>query len=168
MDRQRKPRSQTRGSDLMETRNLLAEAVATLERLTSSQPDLAPVSSRTFSQPQPPVSSHLVSNSARPTQDGRTHARSERLNLFRSRTVNWNSSRRPSSSRNKRKISTWQHDFICLAKTHTTSPPSPLEKGILLQAGLGLQRLSLTDCNDSELFHSELLEAFPKLHDAGG
>ena len=102
--------------------------------------------------------------------------RSERLQLFRPRPFSWSSSSfsghgrgsRHSSYKNKRRVATWQHDFVCLARMDTNSPPSPLGRGILLQAGLGVKRIIFADCHDSEIFHSEILEEFPKLRDAGG
>ena len=187
-----------RGPDLRETRDLLTEAVATLDRLSNAQvstqpatnaaagqPDHQPPDPRTRAVPvQPPSGPAARSDQRSSSHNQGRHTtlsqcdrvRSERLQLFRPRPFSWSSSSfsghgrgsRHSSYKNKRRVATWQHDFVCLARMDTKSPPSPLERGILLQAGLGANRIIFADCHDSEIFHSEILEAFPKLRDAGG
>ena len=39
------------------------------------------------------------------------------------------------------KIIMWEHEFICLADTRQTIPPSPLEKAELINAGLGPKKI---------------------------
>ena len=59
-------------------------------------------------------------------------ARNERLALFRPGSFlaqNYKRSRKnPPVLKFKKKLSYWQHDFICLAKTGQDKPPSPIEK----------------------------------------
>ena len=62
----------------------------------------------------------------------------------------------------------WNHDFICLARNDQDTPPSPMERAKLMQAGLGLKKLTFFEDIDNESFHQELLEAFPNLSEAGG
>ena len=62
----------------------------------------------------------------------------------------------------------WQHDFLSLANIDQVSPPSPMERAKLMQAGLGLKSLSFPDCCGSDYFHQELIDAFPRLQEAGG
>ena len=47
-------------------------------------------------------------------------------------------------------------------------PPSSQEKAELMQAGLGLRSLSLTDSTDPDVFMREIMEAYPKLQNVGG
>ena len=42
----------------------------------------------------------------------------------------------------KKKLSYWQHDFICLAKTGQDKPTSPIEKAELVRASLGHKNLA--------------------------
>lgn len=90
----------------------------------------------------------------------------ERLSLFqpnqRSRSV---SSRKPKTTR-KRKM--WEHPFVCLASKAQSSPPGPIDRGHLIQAGLGEKLLSFVDIDDAEMLHENLLQAFPRLREGGG
>lgn len=94
---------------------------------------------------------------------------SERLNIFRP-GGNLQRSRSASSSRRnkKRKIQTWEHTFICLSKMSQCSPPSPMDRGRLMQAGLGAKSLCILEHTDAEDLHHELLDLFPKLQAGGG
>lgn len=68
----------------------------------------------------------------------------------------------------KTKISMWEHEFICLADINQSTPPSPMEKAELINAGLGPKKICLFEHGEAFEFHDELLHAFPKLADAGG
>lgn len=68
----------------------------------------------------------------------------------------------------KKRASLWSHDFVCLAKRTQSKPPSSLEAGELLRAGLGKKHLSFYHNSDSSEVHIEILEAFPQLSTAGG
>ena len=64
-------------------------------------------------------------------------ARNERLALFRPGSFlaqNYKRSRKnpPVLKCKKKKLSYWQHDFICLDKTGQDKPPSPIEKAELV------------------------------------
>ena len=62
----------------------------------------------------------------------------------------------------------WQHSFVCLADVQQTRVPTPLEKARLVQAGLGQKEIAFLEHGESSEFHEELLDAFPKLKQAGG
>lgn len=67
------------------------------------------------------------------------------------------------------KHSSWTHKFVCLASTSQERVPSSANKEDLLLAGLGEKKVVIpdVDCTIQD-FHDVLLEAFPKLKDAGG
>ena len=94
--------------------------------------------------------------------------RDERRELFRPRPYNSSWQGRGRKGPSKRKITMWHHDFICLASTGQDTPPSPMDRALLMQAGLGLKHLSFPECSNSEMIHQDLVEAFPKLKEAGG
>ena len=62
----------------------------------------------------------------------------------------------------------WEHTFICLANKTQSSPQSPMEKGQLIQAGLGGKLLCMFEHCDADELHHELLNTFPKLRAGGG
>lgn len=68
----------------------------------------------------------------------------------------------------KKRLSVWTHDFVCLASTAATKPPTSLEAGQLIRADLGKKQLSMMEDGDSTELHSELIDAFPKLQEGGG
>lgn len=68
----------------------------------------------------------------------------------------------------KKRVAVWTHDFICLAMTDQQKAPSAFHRSQLITAGLGKKSLSLFEFGDSTDFHTEVIEAFPKLKDAGG
>ena len=80
----------------------------------------------------------------------------ERYSLFRLSAQPFRPKCHPKPKK-KKKVSLWQHDFICLSHTWENKVPSPMEKANLIRAG----RLSPE-------FHDDLLHAYPKLNDAGG
>lgn len=51
----------------------------------------------------------------------------------------------------------WEKVFISLAHVGQTFAPTPLEKADLIQAGLGMASLLLTEHEDSWVFHDELV-----------
>ena len=92
----------------------------------------------------------------------------ERLDIFRPRQRSRSASV-PRKSRNmKKKAKIWDHHFFCLASKTQCSPPGPIDRGHLMQAGLGGKSLSFMETSDAEMFHEDLLDAFPKLHTGGG
>lgn len=97
---------------------------------------------------------------------GRSSYQRERLNLFRPKPYARAGARGQKGS--KKKIAMWEHDFCCLATTTQDTPPTPLQKAQLFQAGLGMKTLRFLDSSDAGFFHEDILEAFPKLEDAGG
>ena len=68
----------------------------------------------------------------------------------------------------KKKAKIWEHQFVCLASKTQCSPPGPIDCGHLIQAGLGGKTLSFVETSDAEMFHEDLLDAFPKLRTGGG
>ena len=85
----------------------------------------------------------------------------ERIDIFqpyhRSRSASL-----PRRSRNmKKKAKIWEHQFVCLASKTQCSPPGPIDRGHLIQAGLGGKTL---ETSDAEMFHED---AFPKLRTGG-
>lgn len=68
----------------------------------------------------------------------------------------------------KVKLSMWEHEFICLSSTDEVSPPSPMDKALLIRAGLGPRKLSLFEYGESFEFHETIMSAFPRLTEGGG
>ena len=155
--------------DLQATRDLLARAVERLDHMgTQQQPP------RERSQQVQVGRAYPYNPIPGPSQ--------ERLSLFQSHgtaagtrffsgTFRGGYNRRlpacaPKSK--KKKIAMWQHSFVCLADVGQTRVPAPLEKAKLMQAGLGQRDVAFLEFGGSSEFHLELLEAFPKLKQAGG
>ena len=77
----------------------------------------------------------------------------ERLDIFRPRQRSRSASV-PRKSRNmKKKVKILEHQFFCLASKTQCSPPGPIDRGHLMQAGLGGKSLSFVDTSDAEMFH---------------
>ena len=141
-------------------RSLLLRAVESLDNCNTENPpkqlQLSPLgSSATSSEPVPGPSS-LV--------------RTERNRLFNF-GFRRKSSKRPASTlptKFKKKLHTWCHDFVCLSSTRATKPPSSLETADFIRAGLGRKQLTLFEGDGSFELHSEIMQAFPRLHDGGG
>lgn len=68
----------------------------------------------------------------------------------------------------KVKLSMWEHEFICLSSTTRMTPPSPMDKALLIRAGLGPRKLSLFEYGESFEFHDSIMGAFPRLSKGGG
>ena len=91
----------------------------------------------------------------------------ERVDLFRPyyRSASGSTSRK---SRHAKKAKIWEHQFVCLGSKTQCSPPGAIERGHLMQAGLGGKSLSFMETSDAEMLHEDLLDAFPKLRTGGG
>ena len=154
------PLRQTRGA-LSQAATLLTPPVTT----TQSLPGRPTYSQRFSGQQQsyqgpstqwyrPPYSRH----SPYPVQSS-----AERLNIFRPRSQD-----RRQRSRQAKKWKPWEHTFCCLAVKTQRLPPGPMQRGKLMTAGLGEKFLVFNEDADAEEVHFELLQAYPKLHTAGG
>ena len=62
----------------------------------------------------------------------------------------------------------WEHEFICLSSTTRMTPPSPMDKALLIRAGLGPQKLSLFEYGESFELHDSIMSAFQRLSEGGG
>ena len=131
-------------------RQILSQAIAQLDRIETTEYN-SPVPART-------VSPQVQSNS------------SDRMRLFRQLRPQYSSG--PKSVRpplkKKLHITKWRHEFVCLADKEQDLPPNPVQRAILLQAGLGSKCISFVECEDPDPFHRDLLGAFPKLIEGGG
>ena len=127
------------------------------------------------SQPGPSQSSNRFlpgsSSSRRPFQ--LQSAKQERHSLFRSSTGFIQSSggtargKQPKAKKPK-KMAIWKRSFVCLSQAGQDYVPGSVEKAELHNSGLGCKQLSLFEYGSSWEFHDELVEAFPKLANAGG
>lgn len=139
--------------DLRETRHLLTQAVARLDRVS-------PAEGSTSS-----AGGDGGATSEQPAEE-RPSFQHERRALFR---PHFQFTRKPDiKRRKKRKLVTWEHEFTCLSSTTQCRPPGSMEKAKLIQAGLGAKTLSLLEISDGEGVHHELMEAFPGLREGGG
>lgn len=68
------------------------------------------------------------------------------------------------------KCTPWSARFVCLANTDAQHVPCTVaQKEVLVEAGLGEQKVDIPDVNCSaQEFHQQLIKAFPKLSSAGG
>ena len=164
---------------------LLLEAVESLTHATSNAPSRAnPGSSVTQSTPNAPSpadpgSSDSTESASGPSGSSATNESSgsallrERNRLFnfgfRRRGGECSSTRGVKAPRSKKKrLATWNHDFICLSSTSCTKVPSGIEMAQLIKGGLGRKQLMLFEYNGAADLHSEILHAFPILRDGGG
>ena len=132
-------------------RNLLMQAVESLQD-TGTGPVGRPNMTAPQSEPQ--------------TSSSQSHTQSmlsERNRLFKR-----SGGKKESKCTKKKRLSMWTHDFVCLANTTCTKPPTSLETGELLRAGLGRKQLTMFCFGDSSDFHSEIMNAFPDLKEGGG
>ena len=111
--------------------------------------------------PALPSCSYLPSTHSVASRVHRPPWMQERHNVFGARKGNRKKSK-------KVRLAMWEHEFICLAHCGQKTPPSPMEKAELINAGLGPRKLSLLDFGESWEFHEEISSAFPKLSDGGG
>ena len=183
--------------NILATRDLLSEAVRSLDRVPHSNSANPPPSStgqRTAPNRRPAVTSRDEGNRNvelhRPAPSFSGHS-------IRQSELNWPLSgrsssgfldrRQPASVRfqpfnpmsvgvkrskvqrtKKKKIAMWEKEFICLAKVGQTHVPTPLEKAELYRGGLGMKSLLLLEYGDPWEFHNEIMKMYPKLHDGGG
>lgn len=68
----------------------------------------------------------------------------------------------------KPKFATWSHMFVCLAFKNQNVIPDPLDRPMLQIAGLGEKKIQFPGDSDANGIHRQLMEEFPKLHNAGG
>jgi hypothetical protein len=76
----------------------------------------------------------------------------------------------PAAKRYKHTNTPWTHHFVCLASCDKCKPPtSGWEREMLIEAGLGEKKIyfSNIDCSAEE-YRDKLIDAFPKLREAGG
>ena len=88
----------------------------------------------------------------------------ERLSIFRPR----GRQRSKFSAQRAKKRKLWEHTFCCLASRKQRAPPGPMERGVLMTAGLGEKSIVLDEVADAEEVHMELLQAYPRLQSGGG
>ena len=76
--------------------------------------------------------------------------------------------RQPAVKRSKQ--ASWTHNFVCLANSNQTKPPTAgWEHELLLKAGLGEKKISFSNIDSSpEEYRDKLCSVFPKLMEAGG
>ena len=149
-DRRGRP-SDPRAASNRTTKDFLSQAASLLTPASNAAPSTRSASGIPWQQ-DPAGSSHR-----------------KRFNIFRPQ-VSQQRSRSVSVPRKakKRKLQFWEHCFCCLASTTQCSPPGPMDRGRLMQAGLGGETLSIMESADAEDLHHDLLEAFPKLRAGGG
>lgn len=105
------------------------------------------------------------------TAYSRSAFRNERDTLFNIRSTGCGGRKKARFSKvgaKRKSLSTWSHDFICLARTNQKRTPSVHEIARLVGAGLGKKHVSVLECGDSSDLHDELLNRFPALIQAGG
>ena len=61
-----------------------------------------------------------------------------------------------------------KHEFIWLSSITKMTPPSPMDKALLIRAGLGPRELSLFEYGESFEFHDSIMSALPRLSEGGG
>ena len=112
------------------------------------------------------VSDASASASATPTN--RFAARSELSNIF-----HWNPNYQPTANKRrgyiigkrskKKRLQTWTHTWVCLARRGDQQTPDAQERSTLKLADLGEKRFPISLFADAQEIHTELLEQFPKL-----
>ena len=60
----------------------------------------------------------------------------------------------------------WSHMFVCLSETESCSVPC--DYALLTANGLGKKKLQLSEQSTAKEIHDSIIEAFPKLINAGG
>ena len=86
-------------------------------------------------------------------------AREERRALF--------AGKRPKAKR-PRRMETWKRCFVCLCSVGQDYVPGAVEKAELQNSGLGTKQITFFERGSSWELHEELIQAFPKLENAGG
>ena len=62
----------------------------------------------------------------------------------------------------------WKRCFVCLCLVGQDYTPGAVEKAELQNSGLGSKQITFYEHGSSWEFHEELVQAFPKLENAGG
>ena len=93
--------------------------------------------------------------------------RVERTSLFRRLTWSDRRGKRPCKG-NRRKLSVWKHDFVCLAYKGQNWVPGGTEMAQLENCGLGLKSIVFAEHGSSIEFHVELMDAYAQLKEGGG
>ena len=125
-----------------------------------------PVDEEESSQPGTLLSSNLgVSHLHRPLQ--LLSVKQECHSLFQPYSGRSTRGQQPKSNKPKRLVM-WKRHFVCLALTGQNYVPGSVEKAELINSGLGCKQLTFFKHGSSWEFHDELVEAFPKLENAGG
>jgi hypothetical protein len=81
------------------------------------------------------------------------------------------SRKRPNYSKGgskRKKLPTWTHTFVCLAKRETTSVPDSQERAALILSGLGEKKIQLDEYSEWPEIYEELMFQYPKLKELGG
>lgn len=81
------------------------------------------------------------------------------------------SRKRPSYSKGgskRKKLPTWTHTFVCLAKRESSSVPDSQERAALILSGLGEKKIQLDEYSEWPEIYDELLFQYPKLKESGG
>ena len=153
-------------ASLEKTRRLLLEAAESLNGTTRSGDevrceDIVTASSSTSQH----ASDATVTPLAR-----RNVAITERNKLFNYHTKSKTGSGKGKGSLGKKRkipLRVWTREFICLARTGDNRPPSSLEAGQLMMAGLGRKSITFFEHGDAADVHDEIMAAFPVLRENG-
>ena len=149
---------------LHKARDFLLRAV---ESLGESNPTALASTSNT----QPRVRARPAAPASSSSASGSKPSRITSIIGERNKLFNFNRRAKPklhTPKSKKKRLSVWTHDFVCLASTTARKPPTSLEAGELLRAGLGKKQVSILDGGDSSEVHAEIMNSFPKLAAGGG
>ena len=124
---------------LKKTHELLLQSVESLRDSTSSPPPPAPERNSV-----PPNASQASGCSERASVIGE---RNQLFNFGFLKKVGTGRGKRASrglkmSKSKKKRVNSWNHDFICLASTTQSKPPTSFEAGELMRGGLGKKQLT--------------------------
>ena len=149
---------------LEKTRELLLQAVESLRDSTSSAPPPSPERNSA-----PPNASQASGCGERASVIG------ERNRLFNFGFLKKvgtgggkSTSRGVKMPKSKKRLNSWNHDFVCLTSTMQSKPPTSFETGELMRGGLGKKQLTLFEHDGPSELHGEIMLAFPKLKEGGG
>ena len=68
----------------------------------------------------------------------------------------------------KKRLNSWNHDFVCLTSITQSKPPTYFEAGELMRGGLGKQQLTFFEHDGPPELYGEIMLAFPKLKEGDG
>ena len=158
--------------DITRTRELLSQAVQHLDNVNARRnPPNSGTQGTGGNSTRTPIGSASSHASLHYSTIPKTSnfASSERRALFRPNTRTFHPSFHPANpAKRRKKLATWQHDFVCLSSTTDSKIPSNMDKAELIRAGLGLKQLQFFLHGDSSDFYAELSNAYPKLSSGGG